>query len=182
QVDVDAVVALGRRPDRRRLRPGRGDHRAELRRRPGRPRCPGVRPAASPPGRVRMLPSPVDGATPPGGAVHRTKIPPLVATLVRSARDGLRRSRRCAPGRDDGPPPRLAVPPFPRGAGPRPGSPAHDPVDGPWPDGPRTSLTRWWPGLRAPRVPRGVLVIHAALSRLRLVTTTGWLEDHAGVT
>jgi len=57
-----------------------------------------------------MLPSPVDGATPPGGAVHRTKIPPLVATLVRSARDGLRRSRRCAPGRDDGPPPRLAVP------------------------------------------------------------------------
>src|SRR5580692_11060085 len=107
QGDVDAVDALGGGPHRRRLRSGRGDQRAELSRRPG---ALAYGPGASPPGPVRMLPSPVDGATPPGGAVHRTKIPPLVATLVRSARDGLRRSRRCAPGRDDGPPPRLAVP------------------------------------------------------------------------
>src|SRR5580658_1871128 len=93
QGDVDLVDAFGRGPHRRRLRPGREDKRPELSLGPG-------------PG----WPSPAGGAAPPGGAAHRTKIPSLVATLVRLARGGLRRSRRCAPGRDDGPPPRLAIP------------------------------------------------------------------------
>src|ERR1700735_5665250 len=54
--------------------------------------------------------SPVDGATPPGGAAHRTKIPSARRAPRTSARSGIRRSRRRVPGPDDGPPPRLAVP------------------------------------------------------------------------
>src|SRR5262249_49552995 len=129
QGDADLVDALGRWPDRGRLRPGREDQRARL-----TPGC--LRLWAAP--RPRMG-RPQDEDPPPARRDPRPTAPGRCgghAALGRAISD--------LSVLDEGPPPRLAVPPIRRGAAPR-------------------------ARLAGPRTPRGVLVIHAVPNQLHLV-------------